>query len=70
MTLSQYLDQQGLTGEAFAALIDVNPSTVCRYISGTRSPRFAVLRRIIEVTDGAVGPADFPLNDGTEGEAA
>lgn len=70
MTLSQYLDQQGLTGEAFAALIDVNPSTVCRYISGARYPRRAVLLRILAATDGAVTPADLLCAPKAEGEAA
>lgn len=69
MTLSQYLSQQDLTHEAFAALIGVNPSTAWRYANGKRQPRRAIMRRIVKVTAGAVGPQDF-LDQDAEGEAA
>lgn len=70
MPLSQYLSLRGLTYETFGALIGVGAPAVSRYVSGERFPRRAVLRRIVEVTDGAVGPADFPLDQKAEGEAA
>ncbi len=69
MTLTQYLSQQDLTHEAFAALIGVNPSTAWRYANGKRMPCRAAMRRIVEVTNGAVGPADF-YGQPSEDEAA
>lgn len=69
MTLMQYLSEQGLTYEAFGALIGVTTPTAWRYAHGHRHPRPAVMRRIVEATDGAVGPQDF-LDQAAETEAA
>lgn len=59
MKLGEYLDCHGLTHTAFAAQIGVSVQTVWRYAQGTRHPRPAIMRRIIEVTDGQVRPQDF-----------
>lgn len=39
--------------------IGVGQAAVNRYIRGERIPRPDVMRRIVETTNGAVGPADF-----------
>ena len=44
----------------FARLIGVGSRmAVMRYRRGERIPRPDVMRRIVEVTEGQVGPADF-----------
>ena len=69
MTLAQYLSEQGLTYEAFGALIGVTTPTAWRYANGKRYPGPAVMRRIVDATGGAVGPQDF-LDQSAETEAA
>lgn len=59
MTLSQYLALTGLTQQQFGRLIGVTQITVSRYVHGLRIPRVEHLRRIAEVTQGAVMPEDF-----------
>ena len=59
MKLRPYLQEKKITISAFAALIDVSVPAVHRYVAGERFPHERVLKRIVEVTDGAVQPADF-----------
>ena len=59
MTLSEYIDARGLPVADFANAIQVTPQTVYRYLSGERTPRGKMLRRIIAATGGAVQPVDF-----------
>ena len=70
MTLAEYLQQHDLTATSFAEQIGVAIGSVSRYASGDRTPRPAIMRRIIKVTGGAVGPQDFLGPQGSEGEAA
>ena len=69
MTLKAYLSEKGLTYAAFALRIGVTTTAAWRYAAGVRVPRPAVMRRIVEATDGEVGPADF-YTQGADGEAA
>jgi len=59
MTLSDYLAQSGLSQAEFARAIETSQPTVSRYITGLRMPRRDHLRRIREVTGGAVTANDF-----------
>ena len=60
MKLSDFMAARGLPDAEFARLIGVGSRmAVMRYRRGERIPRPEVMRRIVEVTNGAVGPADF-----------
>lgn len=59
MTLADYLEANGISVREMAAKLGVGRQSVYQYLWGQRFPRPAILRRIIEVTDGAVGPVDF-----------
>ena len=59
MTLAEYLRQHDLNATQFAAQIGVSISAAWRYAEGKRRPGTAIMLRIVEATDGAVGPADF-----------
>lgn len=51
---------QNIGDAEFARLIGVGSRmAVLRYRRGERIPRPDVMRRIVEVTQGQVGPADF-----------
>lgn len=63
MTLTRYLSEQCLTYEAFAKLVGTNRKTVWRWCGKTPEiPRPDMMRRIVEVTEGAVMPNDFYLD--------
>jgi predicted transcriptional regulator len=63
MTLREYLTQNGMTYQAFADAIGVSQAAVSRYVNQDRPngrvPRRPVMRRIMEVTGGAVSPESF-----------
>jgi predicted transcriptional regulator len=63
MKLLQYIDDRGLAVADFADAIQVTPQTVYRYLSGERTPRGKMMRRIIQATKGAVQPVDFLEQD-------
>ncbi len=63
MTLADYIDTRGVAVADFANAIQVTPQTVYRYLSGERTPRGKMLRRIIAATAGAVQPVDFLEQD-------
>ena len=70
MTLTEYLAQQDLDAGRFAEKIGVSGEAVRRYALGRRTPRPAIMRRIVEATGGAVQPNDFLLDQEAESEAA
>lgn len=59
MTLSEYLTRHQISDRDFASLIKVRPFAVYRYRRGWRRPCWAALKRITEVTGGAVTANDF-----------
>lgn len=59
ITLSAYLEQNGVSIKAFAAAIEVTPMTVYRYIRGKNRPEWDVLERIKRVTGGEVTADSF-----------
>lgn len=61
MTLSQWLQQNrgAMTARAFAVAVGVHVGTVHKWCAGENVPRPRQMRRISEVTEGKVAPADF-----------
>lgn len=76
MKLRDFLSDRSLSEAELGRLLGVGQATVNRYIRGERIPRPEVMRRIVEVTEGKVGPADFydfppvAAPSGTQPEAA
>lgn len=59
MTLADYLTQHDLTHEGFARMIGCEQPTVSRFVAGARIPSPVLMRKIVEVTNGAVTANDF-----------
>jgi transcriptional regulator with XRE-family HTH domain len=59
MTLSDYLAQKDLTLTEFASLGGWSIASVWHWKTGSRIPRMANLKKIMQITDGAVTLADF-----------
>ena len=59
MRLKEWMEQVGMQEGVFAALLNVDQSTVNRWKSGTRIPRPRQMAAIERVTEGAVCPSDF-----------
>jgi transcriptional regulator with XRE-family HTH domain len=59
MKLSEFMSARELSEAQLGRLLGVGQATVNRYARGERIPRPDVMRRIVEVTEGQVGPADF-----------
>lgn len=59
MKLADYLNEQNLRQEEFAARLGVEQATVSRYLSGKRMPTRRILEVIVEITSGRVTPNDF-----------
>jgi len=72
MDLKTYRERNGLTLEAFGERIGKSKSTVQRYEDGAVEPSLAVIRRIAEVTNGAVPMSAWerPAKTHAEGAAA
>lgn len=59
MKLRDFMMAREMSEAQFGRLLGIGQATVNRYARGQRIPRPEVMRRIVEVTDGRVGPADF-----------
>lgn len=59
MDLATYLTKRKIRPAAFAAEIDVPPSTITRILKGERDPRGATIRKIVAGTDGEVTASDL-----------
>jgi hypothetical protein len=59
MKLDRWLKRNKMTPEAFASLIDVHETSVYRFLQGLVFPKSGNLRKIAEVTGGAVQANDF-----------
>jgi len=67
MKLADWLHRNHLTPGQLRSMLGVKSrTTVNRYLSGERTPREDVLRRIEAITGGAVTRADFDSNDPPE----
>ena len=60
------LAENGIQRNRFAEKIGVVPTYVTALCNGKSWPRREIMRRIVQATDGAVGPWNF-LNHDTEG---
>lgn len=70
MKLETYLRDNSLTDEAFASQIGISQSQVSRIKRDKSWPTRDLMKRIAEVTDGAVTANDFADIDSTVSEAA
>ena len=59
MKLATYLEANAIRPAAFAELLGVDTSTVYRLKADGQIPTPELMRKIVEVTDGAVRPDDF-----------
>ena len=59
MKLHEYMQQRGWKDADLAKRIEVSVQAANRYRRGLRIPQGEVMRRIAEVTDGAVTANDF-----------
>ena len=59
MKLRDYMQERGWKDADLAQRIGVSVQAANRYRRGMRIPERDVMRRIVEVTGGAVTPADF-----------
>ncbi|MCJ8518982.1 plasmid maintenance system antidote protein VapI [Pseudorhizobium tarimense] len=59
MKLETYLTENKIKPAAFAATLDVAPSTITRIIRGERTPRIDLIAKIQTATGGQVTAADF-----------
>lgn len=59
--LTAYRASQGLTMEAFAALIGATKGAVSKWEQRLAEPRATYRQKIFEVTDGKVIPADLVM---------
>lgn len=59
MKLHEYLKSKNIKPAAFAASIDVAPSTITRIIRGERTPRIELAAKIKLATKGKVKIDDF-----------
>ncbi|WP_037076134.1 MULTISPECIES: helix-turn-helix domain-containing protein [Neorhizobium] len=67
MKLAQYLTEQNLSPEQFAAVMDgMSTSGVRKWMYGERVPRPDQMRKIAEFTGGLVQPNDFVLVEAAE----
>lgn len=63
MKLIEFLAQNAVKQNEFAARIGEKTSRVNKYCLGQRIPRPDVMRKIFAATNGAVTPNDFFLSD-------
>jgi len=59
MTLKEYLKTHNLKADEFAKSAGFSSGGVLKWLSGERFPRSVALKKIYEVTNGAVTPNDF-----------
>ena len=59
MKLSEWLHKNNTSAADFAESIDLSVQAAYKYIGGERIPRPEIMKRISEVTLGAVTPNDF-----------
>jgi predicted transcriptional regulator len=59
MSLSDYMSEHGITGQALAKILGVSHQAVFKWASGERVPRPLIMLRIMEVTKGQVTLESF-----------
>lgn len=59
MTLKQWLQATGYSREWLAEQLDVDLSSVGRYVTGARTPRWEIIVKIRDITKGRVTADSF-----------
>lgn len=59
MRLKTYLEVMKISPAEFGEMVGASEPGVLKWARGDRVPRKEAMRKILEVTDGAVGPSDF-----------
>lgn len=59
MRLKTYLELRKISPAAFGEMVGASEPGVVKWMRGERVPRRETMRKIMDVTDGAVGPSDF-----------
>lgn len=59
MNLEEYLKKHSLTHKEFAETIGVSQSYITRIVNGKKNPSVALMRHIIELTNGEVTVGDL-----------
>ncbi len=59
MKLATYLHENDIKPVAFAASLDVAPSTITRILRGERTPRIDLIAKIQNATGGKVAAEDW-----------
>ena len=59
MTLKDFLVSTKTPAAHLAKVLGISVISVHRYITGGRMPTKAIMRRIVDATNGAVQPNDF-----------
>jgi hypothetical protein len=61
MTLQEWLDTNHISARDFAAQLGKHESILSRILAGRQAPSYLVVRRVAELTKGAVGLMDWPV---------
>ena len=59
MDIRTYLKTSDISVATFAETLGLSPQAVHRYITGERTPRRDVIRKIVDASDGAITVADI-----------
>ena len=63
MKLEDWLKKYEWEQKEFAKKLGVTPSSVCKYVNGTRLPHIKIIRKIAKLTDHKVTIDDFYGNE-------
>ena len=63
MQIKKFLEKNGTSYSEFAKKVAGTPTSVFRYIKGTRFPDRDTLKKIYKETNGQVTPNDFFLDE-------
>lgn len=59
MKLKKWLEVNDMTQKELAKKLDVDHTTVCKYVNGTRTPHIKIIRKISKLTAYVVTIDDF-----------
>ena len=63
MKLKNWLKKSRMEQKELAQKLGVTPSSVCKYVNGTRLPHIKIIRKIAKLTDHKVTIDDFYGNE-------
>lgn len=59
MKLADWLKEREMSQAAFARKAGVSQGAIARFVLGMRTPNKAMMRKILDATEGRVTPNDF-----------